>query len=271
MDTGDPHQPVRTTLTFPDTNVLRELAGELGQHLKILGKSLGVQAQLRGHDIIIGGQDGSVELAARALEQLYRIAATGYHLHPADIDQACRLIRSDPEAPIVGLYSDTVHVGVKDRQIHPRSIRQKDYVEAIRQKDMVFGVGPAGTGKTYLAMAQAIRLLLDKGVKRIVLTRPAVEAGERLGFLPGSLEEKVNPYLRPLYDALNEMMDFDRARALMEQQVIEVAPLAFMRGRTLNDSFVILDEAQNSTSEQMRMFLIWFGFGLKVVVTGDVT
>ena len=271
VDTGDPHQPLRTTLTFPDTNVLRELAGELGQHLKIVGKSLGVQAQLRGHDIIIGGQDGSVELAAKALEQLYRIAATGYHLHPADIDQACRLIRSDPEAPIVGLYSDTVHVGVKDRQIHPRSIRQKDYVEAIRQRDMVFGVGPAGTGKTYLAMAMAVSALFRSEVRRIVLTRPAVEAGEKLGFLPGDLVEKVNPYLRPLYDALYDLVPFDKAERMVHKSVIEVAPLAFMRGRTLSDAFVILDEAQNTSPAQMKMFLTRLGMNSRAVITGDPT
>jgi phosphate starvation-inducible protein PhoH and related proteins len=271
VQTGDPVYPVRITIKFADTAVLRELAGELGQHLKIVGRSLGVNAQVRGQEIIVGGQDGSVELAARTLEQLYNIAATGYHLHPADVDQACRLIRNDPEAPIVSLYSDTVHVGVKDRQIHPRSIRQKDYVEAIRTKDMVFGVGPAGTGKTYLAMAMGVSALFRSEVRRIILTRPAVEAGEKLGFLPGDLVEKVNPYLRPLYDALYDLVPFDKAERMVHKNVIEVAPLAFMRGRTLSDAFVILDEAQNTSPAQMKMFLTRLGMNSRAVITGDPT
>jgi len=159
----------------------------------------------------------------------------------------------------------------RSRAITPKGLAQKNYVEAIRTHDVVFGIGPAGTGKTYLAMAMAVRMLADKAVKRVILARPAVEAGEKLGFLPGSMEEKVNPYLRPLYDALHDMMDFERAEQMVQKGVIEVAPLAFMRGRTLNDSFVILDEAQNTTSEQMKMFLTRLGYGSKAVVTGDVT
>jgi phosphate starvation-inducible PhoH-like protein len=169
------------------------------------------------------------------------------------------------------VFSDTILVGSRARPIAPKGLAQKRYVDAIRERDIVFAIGPAGTGKTYLAMAMALRELLEKRVKRIVLTRPAIEAGERLGFLPGTMEDKVSPYLRPLYDALNDMLDFDRAQQLMERGIIEIAPLAFMRGRTLNDSFVILDEAQNTTSEQMKMFLTRLGFESKAVVTGDVT
>jgi phosphate starvation-inducible PhoH-like protein len=181
------------------------------------------------------------------------------------------VLRGDRKAEIKGIFHDNVLTGSRARPVAPKGLAQKRYVDAIRQQDIVFGIGPAGTGKTYLAMAMAVRALLDKEVKRIVLCRPAVEAGEKLGFLPGTMAEKVNPYLRPLYDALHDMMDFERAQQLVERGVIEVAPLAFMRGRTLNDSFVILDEAQNSTSEQMKMFLTRLGFDSKAVITGDVT
>jgi phosphate starvation-inducible PhoH-like protein len=169
------------------------------------------------------------------------------------------------------IFLDKVYISSKKKVITPKSIAQKQYIDAIRKHDMVFGIGPAGTGKTYLAMAMAVSYLMDRRVNRIVLTRPAVEAGERLGFLPGDLVEKVNPYLRPVYDALYDMMEFDKAQALMEKGIIEVAPLAFMRGRTLNDAFIILDEAQNTTSEQMKMFVTRLGWGAKAVVTGDVT
>jgi phosphate starvation-inducible PhoH-like protein len=181
------------------------------------------------------------------------------------------MLTEDQTTDVREVFQDTVLVGAGARAVAPKGLRQKRYVDAIREHDIVFGIGPAGTGKTYLAMAMAVRSLLDRSVKRIVLARPAVEAGEKLGFLPGTMAEKVNPYLRPLYDALHDMMDFERAEQLVERGVIEVAPLAFMRGRTLNDAFVILDEAQNATSEQMRMFLTRLGFHSKAVVTGDVT
>jgi phosphate starvation-inducible PhoH-like protein len=181
------------------------------------------------------------------------------------------VLAGDQNAQIKDVFRDTVLMASRARPIQPKGLAQKRYVDAIREKDIVFGIGPAGTGKTYLAMAAAVRALVDKEVKRIVLARPAVEAGEKLGFLPGTMAEKVNPYLRPLYDALHDMMDFERAELLVEKGVIEVAPLAFMRGRTLNDAFVILDEAQNSTTEQMKMFLTRLGFNSKAVVTGDVT
>ena len=182
-----------------------------------------------------------------------------------------RILASDRNARLREIFLDTVYISAHKRTIAPKSVNQKIYIDSIRKFDIVFGIGPAGTGKTYLAMAMAVAALLKNEVTRIVLTRPAVEAGERLGFLPGDLAEKVNPYLRPLYDALNDMVDPDRARRYMDRGTIEVAPLAFMRGRTLNDSFVILDEAQNTTREQMKMFLTRLGFGSKAVITGDVT
>ena len=187
------------------------------------------------------------------------------------MDYAIRILSSDRNAKLRDIFLDTVFISAHKRVITPKSVAQKAYIDAIRGYDIVFGIGPAGTGKTYLAMAMAVAELMKNSFSRIILTRPAVEAGEKLGFLPGDLAEKVNPYLRPLYDALHDMVDFDRARKLVERGTIEVAPLAFMRGRTLNDSFVILDEAQNTTTEQMKMFLTRLGYGSKAVITGDVT
>ena len=213
----------------------------------------------------------AVALACRVLEQLYAVASTGAAITPADVDQACRLLRSEPGAQLVDYRSDVVIVGARKRVIYPRTPRQRLYVHAFERNDVVFGVGPAGTGKTYLAMAVAVAALLQDKVRRIVLCRPAVEAGEKLGFLPGDMAEKVNPYLRPLYDALYDMVDEDRAVRLIQKGVIEVAPLAFMRGRTLNQAFIILDEAQNTTSEQMKMFLTRLGNDSRAAVTGDLT
>jgi phosphate starvation-inducible protein PhoH and related proteins len=261
----------RDKLTFDDPDSFRALCGEQSQRLKLIERQAGVELHVRGNEITLEGDEPSVELARAVLEQLYAFARRGSPLESDDVVRAVKVLKADRTVELKDIFSDTVLVPRRGRPIGPKGLSQKRYIDAVRRHDIVFAIGPAGTGKTYLAMAQAIRMLLDKHVKRIVLTRPAVEAGERLGFLPGSMEEKVNPYLRPLYDALHEMMDFDRARALIEQSVIEVAPLAFMRGRTLNDSFVILDEAQNATSEQMRMFLTRLGFGSKAVITGDIT
>ncbi len=205
------------------------------------------------------------------LEQLYGFAKRGAALGGEDIVRAAQILRGDRKAILRDIFNDTVLVSGRARPITPKGLAQKRYVEAMRAEDIVFAVGPAGTGKTYLAMALAVRWLQEKAIKRIILARPAVEAGEKLGFLPGTMEDKVNPYLRPLYDALHDMMDFERAEAMVAKGIIEVAPLAFMRGRTLNDSFVILDEAQNTTSEQMKMFLTRLGFNSKAVITGDVT
>jgi phosphate starvation-inducible PhoH-like protein len=258
-------------ITFTDNNILRILFGEHDRHIKIIERLEVVKLIVRGNLISITGNQVSVDLTNNLLRQLYHIVETGYPICPADIEYAHRILSDDVTANLERIFLDTVFISSKKRIITPKSIAQKLYIDAIRKSDMVFGIGPAGTGKTYLAMAMAISALLEKKVNRISLARPAVEAGEKLGFLPGDLSDKVNPYLRPLYDALFDMIDFDRASSLIHKGIIEVAPLAFMRGRTLNDSFVILDEAQNTTSEQMKMFLTRLGYGSKAVITGDVT
>jgi phosphate starvation-inducible protein PhoH and related proteins len=250
---------------------LRSLLGEHDRNIKLLEKFEPVKISVRGNLLSITGEQIAVDLVHNLILQLYALLEKGYPIYPADIDYAHRILSSSSSTNIEKIFLDTVFISSKKRAITPKSIAQKLYIDLIRNYDIVFAIGPAGTGKTYLAMAMAVSSLLDRKVNRIVLARPAVEAGERLGFLPGDLAEKVNPYLRPLYDALFDMIDFDKATALIHKGVIEVAPLAFMRGRTLNDSFVILDEAQNTTSEQMKMFLTRLGFGSKAVITGDIT
>ncbi|MEC7947416.1 MAG: PhoH family protein, partial [Myxococcota bacterium] len=271
VKSGDDASPYRLTLTFEHAAALRELVGEVGRHLTIASRQLGVKLSQRGDQIYVGGGADAVRVAADVLEQLFDVALAGHHLHGSDIDQACRMLKADPGTRLLELYSDTVAIGVGKKRIHPRSIRQRAYLNAIREHDLVFGIGPAGTGKTYLAMAMALAALFRNEVRRIVLARPAVEAGEKLGFLPGDLTEKVNPYLRPLYDALHDLAGFERADRLIQKGVIEVAPLAFMRGRTLADRCVNLDAAQNPTPAQRRLFLTRLGLGSHVVVTGDVT
>ncbi len=225
---------------------------------------------LRGSTIHVQGPNRDVELVERVLHEL--IDALQFRdLSSLEIARAARTLRSHPQMRLRALLDDVVLTTSNRRIVSPKGITQQSYIQAIRSHDIVFGIGPAGTGKTYLAMAMAIRALQERQFKRIILTRPAVEAGERLGFLPGDLSEKINPYLRPLYDALHDMMDAGRIATLIERGTIEVAPLAFMRGRTLNDSFVVLDEAQNTTPEQMKMFLTRLGFDSKTVITGDVT
>jgi phosphate starvation-inducible PhoH-like protein len=258
-------------IVLPDNGVLRSLFGEHDRNLKLIERLSAVKLGVRGNVISITGDPLAVAFTRTLLSRLYDITRKGYPVYPADIEYAHRILSEDCAADLERIFLDTVFISAQKRIITPKSIAQKQYIDAIRNADMVFGIGPAGTGKTYLAMAMAISALLEKKVSRISLARPAVEAGEKLGFLPGDLSEKVNPYLRPLYDALFDMIDFDRASALMHKGIIEVAPLAFMRGRTLNDSFVILDEAQNTTSEQMKMFLTRLGYGSKAVITGDVT
>ncbi len=258
-------------IDFNDSDRLREVAGELGKNLQVIARVSGTKITQRGATLRISGVPRAGELAARVLEQLYAVAGTGVAITQVDVDQACRLLRSEPSAVLLDYRADVVIMGARKKAIYPRTPRQKEYVHAFDDNDIVFGIGPAGTGKTYLAMAVAVSALLKEEVRRIVLCRPAVEAGEKLGFLPGDLAEKVNPYLRPLYDALYDMVDEDRAVRLIQKGVIEVAPLAFMRGRTLNNAFMILDEAQNSTSEQMKMFLTRLGNDSRAAVTGDLT
>ena len=259
------------TRIFENIGAMRSLCGERNFHLHILEKNLDVKINVRGNQITIEGERLDVELVDNLLGQLYELIKQGYPLYPSDIEYAIRLLQSDANAQLKDIFMDTVYIVSRRRIITPKTKAQKEYIEAIRKYDIVFGIGPAGTGKTYLAMAMAISALMRGEVTRIILTRPAVEAGERLGFLPGDIYEKVNPYLRPLYDALHDMLDFDRTTRLLQKGVIEIAPLAFMRGRTLNDAFVILDEAQNTTSEQMKMFLTRLGYNARAVVTGDIT
>lgn len=258
-------------IMFDDYNVMKNLCGEHDKNLKLIEKLEPVKIKAWGNNLSISGQDGNVQKISIMLRQLYSIMDKGWRIHPSDIDYAHRILSEDITFELANIFLDTVFISSQKRVITPKSIAQKLYIEHMRNFDMVFAIGPAGTGKTYLAMAIAVSYLLEKKIQRIILARPAVEAGEKLGFLPGDMAEKVNPYLRPLYDALYDMIDMERASALISKGLIEVAPLAFMRGRTLNDSFVILDEAQNTTSEQMKMFLTRLGFGSKAVITGDVT
>jgi phosphate starvation-inducible PhoH-like protein len=221
--------------------------------------------------VLVEGDPADVARTERVLEQLSALMREGYKLSRGDVKTAGQLVAQDASVELRDYFLKGVARHAGRRPVLPKSVNQRRYLDAIERHDVVFGVGPAGTGKTYLAMAQAVSFLLAKKASRIILARPAVEAGEKLGFLPGDLQEKVNPYLRPLYDALYDMLDVDRVERLLERGAIEIAPIAFMRGRTLNDAFVILDEAQNTTSEQMKMFLTRLGFGSKAVITGDIT
>jgi phosphate starvation-inducible PhoH-like protein len=263
--------PAPTELQFANAAHFRELLGNHDEHIRLVERETGVRIDVGEQRLTFHGDPVETELASRVLAQLYGLLEQGYPVYASDVDYAVRILSGDRGANLRDVFLDTVFIAANKRVITPKSLGQKAYIDAIRNFDVVFGIGPAGTGKTYLAMAMAVAELMKNSIARIVLTRPAVEAGEKLGFLPGDLAEKVNPYLRPLYDALNDMVDFDRARRLVERGTIEVAPLAFMRGRTLNDCFVILDEAQNTTTEQMKMFLTRLGYGSKAVITGDIT
>jgi phosphate starvation-inducible PhoH-like protein len=261
----------RECFSAEDSQLANLLFGQQNKNLKLIEKMLGVRISSRGNSLFLDGEPADIKLARRLLDELYSLLEAGYDLYPPDIDYAARILSADSRAHLKDIFLDTIFISSRKKIIAPKSLAQKTYIDAIRSHDVVFGIGPAGTGKTYLAMAMAVSFLVKKEVSRIVLVRPAVEAGEKLGFLPGDLAEKVNPYLRPLYDALYDMMNFEKGQGLIENGVVEVAPLAFMRGRTLNDAFVILDEAQNTTTEQMKMFLTRLGFGSRAVITGDVT
>jgi phosphate starvation-inducible PhoH-like protein len=257
-------------IQIPDEGA-ESLFGTYDENLKQLETQFGVRIRTTGKELIVEGEPNDVARAEKVLDQLSGLMRGGYRLAKGDVKTAAQLVSQDENVELSDYFLRSAAKAAGKRQVVPKSITQKRYLDAIEQYDIVFGIGPAGTGKTYLAMAQAVSFLLAKRVSRIILARPAVEAGEKLGFLPGDLQEKVNPYLRPLYDALYDMIETERAERLLERGTIEVAPIAFMRGRTLNDSFVILDEAQNTTSEQMKMFLTRLGFGAKAVITGDVT
>jgi phosphate starvation-inducible PhoH-like protein len=269
---GRPSNTVaRAQVEINDPALLTALAGPRNEHLRTLETESGVSIGMRGNQIQLHGAAEDVAFVERVIAELAQSIREGATLSQPDVARAVRTLREHPEVRLRDVFHDVVLVSARHRVIAPKGLAQKRYIESIRDHDIVFGIGPAGTGKTYLAMAMAVSYLMSRQVKRIILTRPAVEAGEKLGFLPGDLAEKVNPYLRPLYDAMHDMMDMDKAQALIQRGQIEVAPLAFMRGRTLNDSFVILDEAQNTTPEQMKMFLTRLGFDSKAVITGDVT
>ncbi len=267
----DSSASTRQTLVFDDNQLAASLYGEREQTLRILEQDLGVQVRARGNQVKLVGDEDRVRLGRKVLEELYALLRDGQAIESRDVHAAIQAVTKEPDLKLKDVYADVLSsVGGRQR-INAKNIAQRRYIETIQRDDVVLSIGPAGTGKTYLAMAMAIAALNRHEVTRVVLTRPAVEAGERLGFLPGSMADKVNPYLRPLYDALHDMMDFEKAQRLIERGIIEVAPLAFMRGRTLNGSFVILDEAQNTTPEQMKMFLTRLGYDSKAVVTGDVT
>ena len=261
----------QTSLDFADINLAQQLFGEHNNHLQRIAQATEVAINARGNTVFIRGDKISTALAGNILNQLYGLLKEGYPIHTNDIDYAVRALSGDDRVNLKEIFLDKVYITSKKSAVTPKSLAQKEYIDAIRSYDIAFGIGPAGTGKTYLAMAMAVSALSKGIVSRIILTRPAVEAGESLGFLPGDLAEKVDPYLRPLYDALHDMMRFEKAAMLMQKGIIEVAPIAFMRGRTLNDSFIILDEAQNTTTEQMKMFLTRIGFNSKAVITGDIT
>lgn len=261
----------QTTVDFSDIELARQLFGEHNRHLQRIAAATDTAVNARGSKVFIQGESIAARLVENVLEQLYDILKEGYPIHANDIDYAVRVLSGNDRADLKKIFLDTVFITSKKTTISPKSPAQKEYIDAMRNYDIVFGIGPAGTGKTYLAMAMAVSALTKGVVDRIILTRPAVEAGEELGFLPGDLAEKVDPYLRPLYDALHDMIQFEKVANLMQKGAIEVAPIAFMRGRTLNDSFIILDEAQNTTPEQMKMFLTRIGFNSKAVITGDIT
>jgi phosphate starvation-inducible PhoH-like protein len=266
-----PPQEISLDLTFPDNATAGTLYGDLNRNLHIVEEGSGVKINVRGNSLNISGFRHDVEIAAELLNQLYDLIGKGYPVYSSDFAFGLRILGASPRARLDKIFLDKVYVTTQNRVISPKTPNQKLYIDAIRNNDIVFGIGPAGTGKTYLAVAMAVSALVSGQVRSIILTRPAVEAGEKLGFLPGDLAQKVNPYLRPLHDALFDMLGPDKSLDLVEQGVIEVAPLAFMRGRTLSNAFIILDEAQNTTREQMKMFLTRIGFDSRAVITGDIT
>jgi len=259
------------TIDLADAANIEVFLGHQDRNIRTFERLYKVRISTRGKELHIIGPKKNVDKAACIVKQMLSLTDSGFVLREEDIKLVDRVISQDPNADVKGIFLEGIEVPGRKRLIQPKSKVQKEYIQNIRDYDIVFGIGPAGTGKTYLAMAMAVSSLVRKQVNRIVLTRPAVEAGERLGYLPGDLYEKVNPYLRPLYDALYDMMEPEKAKRLIERDTIEIAPLAYMRGRTLNDAFIILDEAQNTTSEQMKMFLTRLGFSSKAVITGDIT
>ncbi len=261
----------RRTIEFVDNTTAQQLFGDWNKNLHTIEQAANVSIHVRGSRVQINGRSHAVGIAAAILEQLYDLIDKGYPVFTQDIAFGIKILESSPRTKLEDIFLDKVYITSKNRVISPKSVNQKRYIEALRNKDIVFGIGPAGTGKTYLAVAIAVSALASEQVNTLILTRPAVEAGEKLGFLPGDMAQKIDPYLRPLTDAINDMLGQARTQELIERGVIEIAPLAFMRGRTLNNAFIILDEAQNTTREQMKMFLTRIGFDSRAVITGDIT
>ncbi|MCL4460977.1 MAG: PhoH family protein [Nitrospirae bacterium] len=263
--------PIQKTFDLPEGIDHASFFGELNHHLRLFEQAFGIRLTASGHHLTATGEESRVRQGEKVIVELASLMASGYSIREEEIRQAINLTKTTPHITLRDLVSEYLPINSRKRVIFPKSANQLHYIQAIKAHDIVFGIGPAGTGKTYLAMAMAVFYLLKHSFRRIILVRPAVEAGEKLGFLPGDIAEKINPYLRPLYDALFDMIDVDKVNKMIDKREIEIAPLAFMRGRTLNDSFVILDEAQNATIEQMKMFLTRIGFNSKAVITGDVT
>lgn len=258
-------------LSFRNSLVARDLFGQHNKNLDRISKALNVTINTRGNELRIEGSKENKNLTEKIITQVYELLKNDFDLNEANLDLAIKIIKKNKTSNIKNIFSTNIYKTVKNKPIFCRNLSQQKYAHAILENDILFAIGPAGTGKTYIAMALAMAEFSKGKIRKIILTRPAVEAGEALGFLPGDLSHKINPYLRPLYDALYDMMDFEKARTLIEQETIEIAPLAFMRGRTLNDAFIILDEAQNTTSRQMKMFLTRIGYNSKTIITGDIT
>ena len=258
-------------ITLASESDLLPLLGRNDENLRLLESQLALRIVARGAEITLRGEEQQVARGTRILEELQARVAAGLPVQATEVRTALRVLAEDGAADLKAIFLDAIPVPSRKKQVTPKTLTQKRYVDAIRARDIVVGIGPAGTGKSYLAMAMAVSAMTRREVSRIILTRPAVEAGERLGFLPGDMYEKVHPYLRPLYDALYDMIEPEKVQTLTERGAIEIAPLAYMRGRTLNDAFIVLDEAQNTTSEQMKMFLTRLGFNSRMVITGDIT